>query len=55
MKELQAQKIPESTTKFTGEPYDLGILWTEQGPEITENYNLALGQLYSLEQRFQKG
>ena len=28
-KELQAQKMLESTTKFTGERYEVGMLWSE--------------------------
>ena len=43
----------ESTTKFTGECYELGMLWSEQELNLPNNYSSALGQLYSLEQRFQ--
>ena len=58
-KELQAQKMLESTTKFTGEQYEKGMLWTSAKPEepepnLTNNYSSALGQLYSLDRRFQK-
>ena len=53
-KELQAQKMLESTTKFTGERYEVGMLWSEPGPKVPNNYNSALGQLYSVERRFQK-
>ena len=58
-KELQAQKMLESTTKFTGERFEKGMPWTSAKPEepepnLTNNYSSALGQLYSLEQRFQK-
>ena len=28
------------------------MLWSEQEPNIAENYGTALGQLYSMEQRF---
>ena len=53
-KELQAQKMLESTTKFTGERYEVGMLWGEPEPNQPNNYSLALGQLYSLEQRLQR-
>ena len=44
----------ESTTTFTGERYEVGMLWSETEPNLPNNYNSALGQLYSLEQRFQR-
>ena len=53
-KEQQAQKFLESTTKFTGERYEVGMLWKEPEPNLPNNYNSALGQLYSLERRFQR-
>ena len=53
-KESQAQKMPESTTKFTGERYEVGMLWSEPEPNLPHNYSSALGQLYSLERRFQR-
>ena len=53
-KELQAQKMLESTTKFTGERYEVGMLWSEPEPNLPNNYSSALGQLYSLELRFQR-
>ena len=53
-KELQAQKMLESTTKFTGERYEVGRLWGEPEPNLPNNYSSVLGQLYSLEQRFQR-
>ena len=53
-KELQAQKMLESTTKFTGEWYEVGMLWSEPEPNLPNNYSSALGQLYSLERRFQR-
>ena len=45
-KELQAQKMLESTTKFTGERYKAGMLWSEPEPNLPNNYSSALGQLY---------
>ena len=53
-KKLQAQRMLESTTKFTGERYEVGMLWSEPEPNLPNNYSSALGQLYSLEQRFQR-
>ena len=43
----------ESTTKFIGERYEVGMLWSEPEPNLPNNYSSALGQLYSLERRFQ--
>ena len=53
-KEQQAQKLLESTTKFTGERYEVGMLWSAPEPNLPNNYGSALVQLYSLEQRFQR-
>ena len=52
-KELEEQKILQSTTKFTGERYEVGTLWSEPEPNLPNNYSSALGQLHSLERRFQ--
>ena len=52
-KEQQAQKFLQSATKFTGERYEVGMLWNEPEPNPPNNYGSALGQLYSLERRFQ--
>ena len=30
------------------------MLWSEPEPNLPNNYGLALGQLYSLERRFQR-
>ena len=54
MQELQAQKMLESTTKSTGEGYEVGRLWSESEPNLPNNYCSALGQSYSLERRFQR-
>ena len=53
-KELHAQKTLESMTKFTGERYEVGMLWSEPKPNLPNKYSSALGQLYSLERRFQR-
>ena len=53
-KEQQAQKFLDSTTKFTGERYEVGMLWNEPEPNLPNNYSSALGQLYSQERRLQQ-
>ena len=53
-KEQQTQKFLESTTKFTGERYEVGMLWNEPEPNLPNNYSSALGQLYSQERRLQR-
>ena len=53
-KEQQAQKLLESTTNFTGERYEVGMLWSEPEPNLPNNYSSAFGQFYSLERRFQR-
>ena len=44
-KELPAKKMLESTTKITGERYEVGMLWSEPEPNLPNNYSSALGQL----------
>ena len=44
----------ESTTKFTGEWYEVGMLWSAPEQNLPNNYSSALGQIYSLERRFQR-
>ena len=44
----------ESATNFTGERYEVGMLWSEPEPNLPNNYGSALGQLHSLERRFQR-
>ena len=53
-KELQAHNMLESTTKITGKRYEVGMVWSEPEPNLPNNYSSALGQLYSLERRFQR-
>ena len=38
-KELQAQRVLESTKKFTGEQYEVGKLWSEPEPNLPNNYS----------------
>ena len=38
-KELQAQKMLEKTTKFTGEQYEVGVLWSEPERNLPKNYS----------------
>ena len=52
-KELQAQKMIESTTKLTGERYEVRMLLSEPEPKLPNNYSSAFGELYSLERRLQ--
>ena len=52
--ELQAQKMLESTTKLTGERYEVGMLLSEPEPNLPNNYSSALGQLNSLERKLQR-
>ena len=40
--------------KVTGERYEVGMLGNEPEPNLPKNYSSALGQLYSLERRFQR-
>ena len=53
-KELQAQKMLEGTTKFTGKRYEIGMLWSEPEANLPNSNTSALGQLYSLERRAQR-
>ena len=46
--ELQAQNMLESTTIYTGERYEVEMLWSEPEPNLPNNYSSALGQLYSI-------
>ena len=50
--EHEAQKILEKTTKFTGERFEVGMLWSEDDPKLPNNYGAALGQLFSLEKDY---
>ena len=43
--EQPAQNFLESATKFTGELYEVGMLWSEPEPNLPKNYGLDLGQL----------
>ena len=51
---LQAQRMLESTTKFTGERYEVRMLWSEPEPNLVDNYSSTLGQLNSLKRIFQR-
>ena len=53
-KKLQAQKMLESSTKFKGGRYEVGMLWSEPEQNLQNNNSSALGQLYSLERRLQR-
>ena len=53
-KEHEAEQMLQKSTVFTGERYQVGVLWSEPDPKLPVNYSAALGQLYSLERRFQR-
>ena len=53
-KKLQAQKMLESTTKFTGERYEVGMLWSEPEPTI-EQLQLSLGSALHAGAKIPKG
>ena len=53
-KEQLAQKMLQSTTKFTGERHEVGMLWSAPEPNLPNNYISDFDQLYSLEQRVQR-
>ena len=52
--EQRAIKTLEQTTRFTGERYEVGLLWREEEAKLTNNFYSAMGQFKSLERRLQK-
>ena len=52
--EQRAIKSLEQTTRFTGERYEIGLLWREEEVQLPKNFYFAMGQLKSLERRAQK-
>ena len=52
--EQRAIRTLEQTTRFTGERYEVGLLWQEEEVKLTNNFYSAMGQLKSLERRLQK-
>ena len=52
--EQRATKTLEQTTRFTGERYEVGLLWREDVVKLPNNFYSAMGQLRSLEKRLQK-
>ena len=55
--EQRAIKTLERTARFTGERYEVGLLWREDEVKFysaTNNFYSAMGQLKSLERRLQK-
>ena len=46
--------MSESTTKLTGEPYEVGMLLSEPESYMPNNYSSTLAQFYSLERGFQR-
>ena len=45
-KEHEAEQMLQKSTVFTGERYEVGVLWSEPDPKLPVNYSAALGQLY---------
>ncbi|XP_075260006.1 uncharacterized protein LOC142351745 [Convolutriloba macropyga] len=52
--EHRAIKTLKQTARFTGERYEVGLLWREGEVKLPNNFYSAMGQLRSLEQRLQK-
>ena len=52
--EQRANKTLEQTTRFTGERYEVRLLWREEEVKLPNNFYSAMGQLNSLERRLQK-
>ena len=52
--EKRAINTLEQTTRFTGERYEVGLLWREEEVKLPNNFYSAMGQLKSLERRLQK-
>ena len=52
--EHSAVKSLEQTTRFTGETYEVGLLWREDEVKLPNNFYSAIGKLKSLERRLQK-
>ena len=50
----KTQNLLESLKNFAGERYEMGMRWSEPEPNLPNNYSWALGQLNSLERRFQR-
>ena len=53
-KRRTAIKTLEQTTRFTGERYEVALLWREDEVKLPNNIYSAMGQLKSLERRPQK-
>ena len=52
--EQRAIKTLKQTARFTGEGYEVGLLWREDEVKLPNNFYSAKGQLKSLERRQQK-
>ena len=48
-----ATEIPNSTIKFNGERYEVGLLWNGEQAALSNNFSSALGQLRGLQRRLQ--
>ena len=47
--EQKSIKTLEQKTRFTGERYEVGLLWREKEVKLPNNFSSAMGQLKSLE------
>ena len=52
--ERRAINTLKETTRFNGERYEVGLLWREDDVKLPTNFFSAMGQMKSLERRFQK-
>ena len=52
--ERRAIDTLKETTRFNGERYEVGLLWREDDVKLPNNFFSAMGQMKSLERRFQK-
>ena len=52
--ELSAMKAFESSVQFKGERYEVEMPWKPNGPELPNNYEMAVNWLISTEKRLVK-
>ena len=52
--EKQAMSILQISTVWKNQRYEIPLLWKEDHPELTNNKELALQRLYSIEKKLEK-
>ena len=52
--EKRDQAILEKTTRHNGERYEVGLLWTDDNPNLPNNFFSAYQQFLSMEKRLSK-